>query len=109
MSWSISAAGTVAEIREAIRRHHHHYWQRSPDLYSATAEADVRNMVLGHALRVADPDHRYILEGSGSFSLDQYAIQVSLRPLLMPTPAVPADASTPFDVPSDDLPETPTP
>lgn len=99
MSWMITAVGTPDQLRESIRRHHHQYWRIHPAASPENArEAVVRNFVLGHALKRADPQMTYILEAHGSCRFS-YSVQVDLRPVLMPPLPVPDGTATPFDAP----------
>lgn len=78
MSWSVAAAGDARQLREAVRRHEHHFWRRD----AAGPEAEIRRMVLGHALRVAEanPGLVYTLAGDGYAGRDSFTVSVHLTP-----------------------------
>jgi hypothetical protein len=87
MSWSVVAAGNAHQLRESVRRHEHHFWRHIAD----GPEAEIRRMVLGHALRMAEanPDLVYTLVGDGHSSRDSFTVSVHLTPFhpLDPVPA----------------------
>lgn len=66
MSWSISAEGTVEEIRARVHEHEREYWRGMP-----LAERLAVHHLVGHAVEhmaedaKADPTLRWVLTGGG--------------------------------------------
>ena len=94
MSWSIEAAGTPDELREAVYRHAHHYWGGIPE-----AERGAARHAIGHAIDTAAEGTaegaRFLLLAEGHDAPGSSAsLSVDVRPLYAapPVPDPVADA-----------------